>query len=63
MPPIEISRAKQNEVILKPLKAKHAEDGEKGMRKLAPASERFYGILKISDLALIEEIAERDQFD
>jgi tetratricopeptide (TPR) repeat protein len=33
------------------------------LREKSSASERFYGILKISDTAVIDEIAERDQFD
>jgi hypothetical protein len=63
MPPIEVSHPETKKLYHKALNSRLVEGDEMGKREKSSASERFYGILKISDTAVIDEIAERDQFD
>ena len=63
MPPIEVSHPETKKLHHKTLNSGFVEGEEIGKRGKSSASERFYGILKISDTAVIDEIAECDQFD
>jgi hypothetical protein len=59
MPPVEAVRQKPEKSTLTTGKIKSGVD-VRGNMNLVPASRRFRGRIKISDPAIIEEIAESD---
>ena len=63
MPSIEVSHPETKKVHHNTFKSNFSDSEKTGRKNKSPASDRFYGILKISDMAVIDEIAERDQFD
>jgi hypothetical protein len=63
MPPIEVSHPETKKLFHKTLNSKFVESEKKGKKETSSASERFYGILKISETAVIDEIAKQDQFE
>jgi hypothetical protein len=63
MPSIEVSHPETKKVHHKTFESNFSDNEKAGRKTQSSISERFYGILKISDTAVIDEIAERDQFD
>jgi hypothetical protein len=64
MPPIEVSHPDTTKKLYhKGLKPRFEGNEKIGVNKKKLTSERFYGILEISDTSVIDEIAERDQFE
>lgn len=63
MAPIEVSRPATKTTYPKTPGSGIVKGKDMVNQSLSPASERLYGILKVSDTAVIDEIAERDQFD
>lgn len=64
MPPIEVSRPEtRKKLYRKGSKQGLAEKEKIGAIKKLSTSDRLYGILEIPDTSVIDEIAERDQFE
>jgi len=63
MAPIEVSRPATKTTYHKTPRSGIVKGKDMGNQSLSSASERLYGILKVSDPAVIDEIAELDQFD
>ena len=63
MAPIEVSHPATKKTYHNTPKSEIIRGMDMGNQSRSPASERLYGILKFSGTAVIDEIAERDQFD